>query len=251
MTFLDEPKNYSDTGDKEIVKPALPTRSPLMRFPLTPLPKTLLPQEEESFSDAMVSEGHVPKRNDPHTFMLPATNITGFPASADVQTHHVSSYPAILNEVPFDQQETWIIPVVRSPKPHLQSRTSDQAAKNYVSLVRNLVKSSSIYALASLAAPLISLVLAPFLTHTLTRADYGALAVLNTIIALGTGITQLGLSSAFFRAYNFDYESHKDRLGIFSTVVILLSLTSIPIPIVAYLTAPQLTILLFNNPSFS
>lgn len=105
-----------------------------------------------------------------------------------------------------DEEPTWLmLPAVYPDAPSTKARdkvptkTRETGAEeqSYAVLIRNLVKSSGIYALASIASPFISLVLAPFLTRSLTHADYGILAVLNTIIALGAGITQLGLSSAF------------------------------------------------------
>ena len=54
---------------------------------------------------------------------------------------------------------------------------------NYLSHMRDLVKRSIIYAFGSLASPLISLVLAPFLTRHLTRTEYGALALLTVTYA--------------------------------------------------------------------
>jgi len=122
---------------------------------------------------------------------------------------------------------------------------------DYASYIFNLAKSSGIFALASMASPLISLVLAPFLTHHLSRPDYGALVVLNTAIALLAGITQLGLSSAFFRSYNYDYESKRDRSGVISTVIIILALISIPTSIAAIIAAPWLATLLLNSSSLS
>ncbi|TMD59220.1 MAG: polysaccharide biosynthesis protein, partial [Chloroflexi bacterium] len=118
-------------------------------------------------------------------------------------------------------------------------------------LMRDLAKSSGLYALASLVSPLISLILAPFLTRNLPHTAYGALAVLNTAIALLTGVTQLGLNSAFFRSYNYDYESQKDRLDVLSTVVVLLSLTSFCMSVSMILNASWFSTLLFNNASFS
>jgi O-antigen/teichoic acid export membrane protein len=123
--------------------------------------------------------------------------------------------------------------------------------ESYSSVIRNLAKSSGVYALASFISPLISLVLSPFLTHHLSRTDYGALAVLTTAIALMVGVTQLGLNHAFFRAYNCDYESQSDKLRIVSTLVALLLFFSIPTTIMVNLAAPQLSILLFNTPSFT
>ncbi len=126
-----------------------------------------------------------------------------------------------------------------------------EEAQGYVTLMRDLAKSSGIYALSSLAAPIIALVLAPFLTHSLSTTDYGALVVLNTAILLITGITQLGLISAVFRAYNYDYESRQDRLKVLSTTVVLLAITSIPLTFVFILVAPRLAALLLGNASFS
>jgi O-antigen/teichoic acid export membrane protein len=126
-----------------------------------------------------------------------------------------------------------------------------EEAQGYMTLMRDLAKSSGIYALSSLGAPIIALVLAPFLTHSLSTTDYGALVVLNTAILLITGITQLGLISAVFRAYNYDYESRSDRLKVLSTTVVLLSITSIPLTIVFVLVAPWLAGLLLGNTSFS
>lgn len=123
-------------------------------------------------------------------------------------------------------------------------------AEGYISHIRRLIKSLGIYSLSSLASPLASLVLAPFLTRNLSHADYGALAVLNTALALLTGLTQLGLSTAFFRSYNYDYESQRDRLGVLATTTTLLLLISIFTTVAIAIAAPWLTILFFNDSSF-
>jgi O-antigen/teichoic acid export membrane protein len=132
-----------------------------------------------------------------------------------------------------------------------QSGTLKAEAQSYIALMRDLIKHSGIYALSSLASPLIALVLAPFLTHSLSPTDYGALTVLNTAIILITGITQLGMISAVFRAYNYDYESQQDRLKVLSTTVILLSLTSFPLMLIFIFVAPWLANLMLGSASFS
>ena len=114
-----------------------------------------------------------------------------------------------------------------------------------------MIKSSGIYAVGALASPLVSLILTPFLAHHLSRTEYGGLAVLYTVIDLVTVITQLGLSASFFRAYNSDYESQHDRLGVLATSIILLSLASIPIAVAMMLAAPWLSEFLFNSTAFS
>jgi O-antigen/teichoic acid export membrane protein len=151
------------------------------------------------------------------------------------------------------EQATLTIPVVLVPdvrKEVLNQETRPEekmGAGGYASQLQSLIKHSGIYTLSSLAVPLVALVLAPFLSRHLSRDDYGALAVLNTAIALAAGITQLGLSSAFFRAYSYDYESQNDRLKVLSMVVILLSLITIPTAIMIILAAPWLAPLLLKS----
>ena len=161
-----------------------------------------------------------------------------------------SSY--IVDVLPIDQQTTLIIPAIQiAGKTENAEAEKQAAAENYVSLVQRLVKSSGIYALASFASPLTSLVLAPFLTHNLSHADFGALTVLNTVIALVAGITQFGLNNAFFRAYSIDYEAEKDRLTIVSTVVILLTLSTVPVALAMIFAAPWISNLLLGSSSYS
>jgi O-antigen/teichoic acid export membrane protein len=158
-----------------------------------------------------------------------------------------------INNWSIDQQTTLIIPAipVRENSSTLKLEAHLSNGEGYVSHIRELVKNSGIYALSTLAAPFVSLVLAPFLTRSLSHNDYGALAILITVIALVAGVTQLGLSSAFFRAYTFDYESQRDRLGVLSTTILLLLFTTIPTAIFGIAAASWLAVLIFNNSSFA
>lgn len=148
------------------------------------------------------------------------------------------------------EQQTWIIPAVRGTKVP-QHAAGYATGDSYVSLIRNLVKNSSLYALASLVSPLVTLVLTPFLTHHLSHSDYGAFAILTTIVTLIAGVTQCGLGSAFYRAYCYDYESRRDRLAVVSTVTILLLLISVLTAIVGIIAAPWLAVLLLKSSAFS
>ena len=150
-----------------------------------------------------------------------------------------------------DQQITEKISVIKNETGVMKPEYPGESGENPTSYFRILIKSSGIYALSSLASPLIALVLAPFLTRNLSHSEYGALVILNTAIALIAGITQLGLNSAFFRAYNYDYETKSDRLRVLSTVVMLLSLTSMCTAFTMMIAAPWLSMLLFNSESFS
>lgn len=155
------------------------------------------------------------------------------------------------DSLPIYEQPTWILPAFQETRKTSKLRSRDSGAEGYISQIGVLVKNSGIYAFSSLAAPLITLLLAPFLTRSLSRNDFGALAVLTTVIALVSGVTQLGINSAFFRAYTYDYESKSDKRAVLSTTVILLLLISIPTTMLIIMAAPWLAILLLNNASYS
>jgi O-antigen/teichoic acid export membrane protein len=158
----------------------------------------------------------------------------------------------MVDGLPLDEATTLRIPTAPflNGKRNENSETQNVEAGEYIANIRKLFKTLGIYTLSSLASPLATLILAPFLTRNLSHADYGVLAVLNTAVTLLTGLTQLGLSTAFFRTYNYDYESQKDRYGVLSTTVALLSLTSIFVATAIMIAAPWLSVLLFNNSSF-
>src|SRR5258708_22721237 len=83
-----------------------------------------------------------------------------------------SFYPTMLDGFPIDQEATWIIPVVRSPKKGAQLKFWDSRSESYISQIRDLVKDTGIYAAASLTSPLITLLLSPFLTHHLSSSAH-------------------------------------------------------------------------------
>ncbi len=163
------------------------------------------------------------------------------------------STSALENAIPKTDVPTMIIPTMQEDSiavPHEKLQDADdQGVEEQVALLGKLAKNSGIYALSSIAVPLVSLVLAPFLTHHLTLYDYGALVLTNTAISLAVGVTQLGLSSAFFRAYGYDYTAERDRRDVVATVTTLLCLVSIPMTIMVSILSPWLAELFFGNSS--
>lgn len=151
----------------------------------------------------------------------------------------------VIDEVP-----TFILPAIKAiPSPTLESQRAGSGVENHLAPVYKLIKTSGIYALASMAPPLVSLLLAPLLTHRLSATNYGILTILNTFISLGVGITQLGLSSAFFRTYGYDYILERDRRDVLATVTALLCLISIPAALGVAILSPYLANLIFGQPS--
>ena len=153
--------------------------------------------------------------------------------------------------LPIDEQVTAIFPIVYRTETVIKTQFREEGAGKYAAQLSILLKSSGMYAFASLASPLVSLVLMPFLTHSLSRNEYGALAVLTTVIALLVGVSQFGLGNAFFRAYSCDYEDRRDRLAIVSTVFVLLTGISIPITVLVTVTAPWLSDVLLNTSAYT
>ena len=151
--------------------------------------------------------------------------------------------------------DTWILPIVSGEfaKDTSGSTSINRSARveGHIALLRSFVKSSGIYALASVALPLINLVLAPFLTHYLSPTDYGILTILTTFISLGAGISQLGLASAFFRAYGYDYTSNDDRRDVLATATWLLCSISALIVAAGVIFAPFLAGVFFGRSTFS
>jgi len=158
------------------------------------------------------------------------------------------------------KQDTLLLSVVSASRNgHVTERASVEAAlqaekakgTNYAATLKQLLRSSGIYALASFVSPLIALVLAPFLTTNLSHVEYGALAVCMTAIALLVGVTQVGLNHAFFRAYSCDYEERQDRLHVVSTLVALLLLISVPAATILFLSSSWIAVFLLGDATFS
>ncbi len=133
--------------------------------------------------------------------------------------------------------------------PYGSSSLSLERFKEQLDVFSKFMRKSGVYALSSVVIPLISLILAPMLTHTLSTVEYGMYTLVNTLIGLVSGITQLGLSSAFFRAYNYDYTKQRDKLDVLATTSFILLSISILVVIGCFIFAPMLARLLFGKNS--
>jgi O-antigen/teichoic acid export membrane protein len=213
-------------------------------------------EETRGYREALATSADATGFDEVVTTELPIVDIEQLPTQTGMESISVPYRlpPPVVEDWTVDQP-TWMLPVIPGPRradnyaPGNAKAGSD--TQGYLSLALDMMKSSGIYALGAVASPLISLVLTPFLTRNLSSTEYGSFAVLNTVIALVTAITQLGLIPAFFRAYNGDYDSPRDRSGVLSATIILLSLVTIPIGIAMMITAPWLSEFLFKSPSFS
>jgi O-antigen/teichoic acid export membrane protein len=192
------------------------------------------------------------------TMQLPAFDMPSLSLSTELRAIRLA-LPAIPQEVDGDWADaaTWVMPAIPKPgatgtatavKPETKEKA--KGAGSYLSLALEMVKNSGIYAIAAMMSPLVSLILTPFLTRNLSVNDYGALTTLYTIVDLISTITQLGLSPAFFRAYNKDYETPQDRAGVLANTIAMLSVFTIPAAIGMIFIAPLLSDLFLRNPHY-
>lgn len=210
-----------------------------------PVPLSQLSDELQHQSGVDTGEEHIQWMQSVPRLTLPTKSVDQWSTWVELPaTYPPSSYA--MDDLAIDQRATVINPAIRQVS-GVSSTEVKSSPENYVELIRKLTKSSGVYAIASFVSPLIALVLAPFLTHNLSHNDYGALTVLNTAVSLMVGITQFGLSSAFFRAYNCDYESERDHLDILATVVILLSLSTFPLAIAVIAASSFVSTILFGT----
>jgi O-antigen/teichoic acid export membrane protein len=175
------------------------------------------------------------------------------------QPHRLGRLPGIVWELPtffFPSKLgksgsgiTDVLPAFDSVLHGSRITTSTKPPAAYSEHLQKLLRQSGIYALASLAMPFVSLILSPYLTRHLERADYGSLAVLTTAIALVGGLSQLGLGSAFFRAYNYDFEHPGDRQQVLTTTLWLILLSTVPLTLLMGSAAPWLASWLLGSPT--
>jgi O-antigen/teichoic acid export membrane protein len=223
----------------------------------------LTPSSErmKSYRITLVSPADTMRMDEVVTPELPAVDITQLqtqklPSQRGVRTTSVS-FPSsflVVEGISFTDQPTWVLPVMPRSKKDAnqvsQPGTQMTGSESYLGLIRNLVKNSGVYAISSLASPLASLLLLPFLTHALSHAEYGALAVLDTVIALVASITTLGMDAVFARMYSYESKTRREQLDALSTLTLLLLLVMIPVVIVGIIAASRLSVLVLGSASY-
>ncbi len=107
-----------------------------------------------------------------------------------------------------------------------------------------LLHGSLVYALASLAAKTLGFFLLPLYTRFLTPADYGAIALAETLAAVLATCFSLGLEPGMRRLY-FQYEADPGRLGSYlSSVLRFAAASAVVLFAIAFLFGPGLLRLL-------
>ncbi len=113
--------------------------------------------------------------------------------------------------------------------------------------IRRLLKHSAVYGLGHVVSRIVSFVLLPFLTHTLTPQDYGAMTLLYTFISIVLVVYIYGFDISFLRYYIPETDPQK-RKEIFSTVFWSALATSSLLSIAIGFSASVLINLVFADP---
>lgn len=235
MSSDKRPTHPASSGEKHPSRPSLPRFGPLPSGAAVPARDTAAaPPGAEDEPVVMMDTAFDALSSGP----LPAVLLDHYLTQPRLRAVHV---PTIAG-VPVDEVATTHLPAAGT--------NGTAAGEEYTAIVRRMLKSSGVYALGALTAPLVTLVLAPFLTHHLSPSDYGVLAIVNTAIALAAGITQLGLGSAFFRSYNYEFSEPRDRRAVISTTTLLLGLLTVPVALLVMLAAPAIAQMLLQQRSY-
>jgi len=88
--------------------------------------------------------------------------------------------------------------------------------------VKSLIKHSSVYGSANLLQKGIGFIMIPVYTHYLSPADYGILELMDLTINIITMVIGMRIGSAIIRYYHH-YEELEDKLGVFTTALISVS----------------------------
>lgn len=221
------------------------------------VPSTSLPEKTEWGRDTPSDLVAAPYIDEAPTKELPTVEVDQLTTPRDLRAVYISPNWLSLwtGDVSIDNQATWLLPAISklsSVSSHISPPAMQvQDGESHAGLIRGLVKNSGIYAISSLTGPLVSLVLTPYLTRVLTHTDYGALVVLNTAVALATGISELGLGAAFGRTYTYESKNRREQLDAISTLVLLLLLILVPFSLLGVLAAPWLSSLILGSPTYS
>ncbi len=113
--------------------------------------------------------------------------------------------------------------------------------------IRRLMRHSAVYGMGHILTRTVSFILLPYLTHSLTPQEYGAVTLLYTFIAIALVLYAYGFDITFLRYYILETDDQKRR-GIFSTIFWATALTSTLFSVLVALSAGYLASVVFENP---
>jgi O-antigen/teichoic acid export membrane protein len=112
--------------------------------------------------------------------------------------------------------------------------------------VADLIKQSAVYGIGALATQLAGFFLLPILTRVLTRAEYGIVFLAEMLGLLMFVVSELGLTSAFFRFYAEEKEE-SGRLPLVYSIFNFLLLESLLVTLACLLFSGKLSEFVFGT----
>ncbi len=116
--------------------------------------------------------------------------------------------------------------------------------------IKNTVKLSAIYGLSRISSKLIGFVLLPIITLNFTVAQYGVYVLTDSLYQILWAVFLFGLESGIVRWYLEIKEDIRKKSFLFTVTIFLIALNTV-LNLVILLLLKNLTMLIFNNPSYS
>ncbi len=116
--------------------------------------------------------------------------------------------------------------------------------------IKNTVKQSAIYGLSRISSKLIGFILLPIITLNFTVAQYGVYVLTDSLYQILWAVFLFGLESGIVRWY-LEIKDDERRKGFLFSVTVFLFVLNAILNLVIFLLLKNLTILIFNNPSYS
>ena len=110
--------------------------------------------------------------------------------------------------------------------------------------IKILGKQSLIYGFGHILSRLATFLLLPLYTNHFTPSEYGIIALFYTIVPLLNIIVRYGMGAAFLK--NYVISNDKDRVAVFTNVLLSLMFTGIPFLIITYLFRDNLSQIFFG-----
>ena len=110
--------------------------------------------------------------------------------------------------------------------------------------IKILGKQSLIYGFGHILSRLATFLLLPLYTNHFTPREYGIIALFYTIVPLLNIIVRYGMGAAFLK--NYVMSNDKDRVAVFTNVLLSLMFTGIPFLIITYLFKDNLSQIFFG-----
>lgn len=115
--------------------------------------------------------------------------------------------------------------------------------------IKSLAKHSSIYGISNMLQKGIGFIMIPVYTHYLTVSDYGILELMDLTVNIVSLLIGVRLGSAIIRYYHH-YENPEDKLEVFSTALIFVSLLTIAVVAVLEFFTKPIAGLVLGSPDY-